>query len=294
MRDEGATVLRLHLWFKHAEQGRYRLLNPVEGKFPAEELRNIIRVAATAKRIGYRRFIAVFGAQGEANPSCKRGSEWGDCYDSRYDALTWSVKEQTILALNPLCTPDFDIVYDIAPKSCPPGTATLLNRAFVHFDTFMLTRYRSEFHDSHFIISCNGGPAGGVPAVQEITALYRELNVRPASIDAHISVDERRYPQDLVRARLVLTAASAAASSLDVPLDINETRDDDVYLLRLIEQLAASGQVTNIRQILLFPLREGSNCHGINVAPPYDIAGIYRELGRLAPSGRRLPSCTAG
>lgn len=285
MQNEGATVMRLHLWFKHAEDGPYKDLTPANGMFPKKQLANIVAIAAKVKSLGYHRFVVVFGAQGAANPKCKMGQEFGDCYDSRFDKLTWSVTRQTIQALNPLTTADFDIVYDIAPESCPGGTNLLVDRSLAAFQRVMLNHYHAEFNDDHFIMSCGAGTAvRGIPGLQSVAALYRETNVRPSSIDVHI------YEIDAGKVGQILKVASASAMAVGVPLDINETFYDDPNLFSMISSLEKSGEVKNVRQVLIFPLHYGTSCQ-INVPPPYDIIGINRHLGRISSDGQVLPLC---
>jgi hypothetical protein len=285
MRQEGAAVLRLHVWYRHAEDTLYQpkkdplgLLVATNGRLPDSDIKHLLAVASTVRAAGYQRLVVVLSPQGSSNPKARRGLVYGAGYDPRLDPLTWGVTEQVVRALHPLGGPDFDIDYDIAPETCPGGTKLLDDKIVAAYQRKMGANYWAEFHDHQFIMSCGAGRAvRGIPALRANETLYRDLGTRPASIDVHI------YEPDSAKAVQIVVAANQVAVDLGVPLDINETFYDHPNLFASIRRMRAAHQLPALRQILFWPLRAGSK-HAIDLSAPYDIGAVRGSLG-LGPGG---------
>lgn len=295
MKNDGASAMRGYLWYRHAEDTAFQLrrgdpiglLVAADGKLPERDVSNFAAIVSDAKKLGYRRFVVLFGVQGSANTKCRKGNEFGGCYKSQLDGLTWGVTKQVVRALQPIASSDFDIVYDIAPESCPAGSKLLVDKILATEQRTRATQYRDEFGDKHFIMSCGAGRAArGIAGIRAVASLYRELRIRPAAIDVHVYELE---PDKVVD---ILTAANRAAAELGVPFDINETYYDHPNLFTAIARMESVNQLPALRQVLIFPLHARSNCQ-IDVSAPYDIAAMNKHLGRFSSSGSALPACHA-
>jgi hypothetical protein len=170
-----------------------------------------------------------------------------------------------------------DVILDIAPTSCfDPESNNLVDRNLEEFTRYMVTKYRDAFHDHHFIVSC--GSADGERAQRKVLALkrmYEELEAQPASIDIHL------YETEAIKVRELLLTASNAARRLGVPLDVFETYYDHPNALETISELISAGELSTLRDVLVFPRLTKSACQ-INVPAPYSVLQLEKRLGRQA------------
>jgi len=294
MATEGAKAARTIVWFRHANEevmanrpaDHLGMLVATNGKLPMEEVTNIVNYVSDAQAAGYSRFFVVVGPQGTSNPKCRKGTEWGGCYNEEFLGRTWSVIEQVATALHSPKLSKIEAIIDLSSENCAEAnTNKLVYLNKLNFTRYMITRYRDKFGDHRFIASCGPGTEKVIfPALTSQESLFRELGVRPASVDIHI------YETDPEMTRRFLLTADATARRLGVPLDILETYYDNTDILRLVSDLKSKNLLPSLRDLLVFPKKFGSSCH-IDVPAPYDMKLLDIRLGRRTQDGQMLPVC---
>jgi hypothetical protein len=153
------------------------------------------------------------------------------------------------------------------------------------FTRYMVSHYRDKFGDHQFIASCGTGSQERV--LGELAAqvsLFRDLGVRPASLDIHM------YETDPEVLRNILLSADATARRLGVPLDVLETYYDHVSLFKIASDLMSANQLPSLRDLVVWPRKMTSEC-SMDVRAPYDMKGMDAELGRRNSAGQSLQVC---
>ncbi|HLY57281.1 MAG TPA: hypothetical protein VKS60_17085 [Stellaceae bacterium] len=300
MAQEGAQALRTILWYRlaedvpmaHAVERHDHLGYPVAtgGILPNGYIENLKEFARDVAEAGYKRLYINMAPQGTSNPitsarTCRPGMP--NCWHPDYLQEVWSVADQVIGELRKDSGSRIDLVFDIASESCfLPDPNSELEQNLARQVRYMVSHYASTYGSGGFVVSCIGVRAQrALPDLKALQALYQELNVRPAAVDVHM------YPLDAGQAEAILLAASQAATALSVPLDISETFANDPMVAQLLEQLAGSGKLSNLRTVLVFPHSRSAVCHA-DVSPPYDVGGLERMFGLLDERGRRKPACS--
>ncbi len=294
MAAQGASVVRDVLWYYHTEDrataARDRvsplgLAAATDGKLPDDVLRNLLAYIRDAQQAGYDRFYVALGVQGSALPQCRRGATgWGECFDARFLAPTWSVTRQVVEAVR-LARLRIKVIFDIAIEQCyAPASGWLADRNKQEFTRYMVKNYATTFHDRNFIVSC--GAAGGAvaradAALKALVQLYDELGVRPDSVDIH------DYADTLPKTREILLDANRAAERLGVPLVIGETWFDNPNVYDAVDDLLRDGQVRP-RDMIIWPGAAHSACRpDITLKPPFDMEAVRRKLGLSDPACSR-------
>jgi hypothetical protein len=283
MNAAGASVLRTIMWFRHAEDEAMarRTRDPLglqiasDGKLEPWVLNNLAAYARDARLNGYRRMIVVLSAQGTANPKCRRGGEWGACYDDRLIHNTWSVIAQVVSHLKSADLAGMDMTYDISPTSCVPEKSKLdVDRKLEAYSRYMVMQYQQRFQDSKFITSCGG--ANDKRAAEGVIArakMFRELGVKPAAIDLHLYETDRHDAIQLGK------TANNEARALGVPLIIAETYFDHPSAFELAR--SRRKELPQLSTMLVFPRLTSSACQ-FSVAPPYVLEPIVQAVGNVA------------
>ncbi|MCI0557552.1 MAG: hypothetical protein MN733_03580, partial [Nitrososphaera sp.] len=196
MAADGARVMRTIVWFRHAEDAEMAvrpkdplgLLVATDGKLREKEVSNIVNFVSDAQAAGYRRFFVVVGPQGTSNPKCRKGTVWGGCYNEGFLEHSWSVISQVVTALHTPQLSKIEVIVDLSSENCADSRSKIpVYRNMSNYTQYMLTRYRDKFGDQKFIESCGTGSEDVVfPALSSQENLFRELGVRPASVDVHI------------------------------------------------------------------------------------------------------------
>ena len=282
------------VWFRHAEDAQMAarpkdplgLLVATDGKLHEKEVSNIVNFVSDAQAAGYRRFFVVVGPQGTSSPKCRKGTVWGGCYDEGFLEHSWSVISQVVTALHTPQLSKIEVIVDLSPENCADSRSKMpVYRNMGSYTHYMVRRYRDEFGDQQFIASCGTGSEDVVfSKLSSQENLFRELGVRPASVDVHIyETDQRVIRQSLI-------AADATARRLGVPLDILETYYDHPNIFRILSDMKSTNQLPSLRDILVWPRRTRSACQ-IGVRAPYAMNEFDTELGRRTPEGEILPTC---
>ena len=294
MAAQGATAMRTILWYYLAEDteeaqkeqrgpGRAGMVEATGGKLPDAIISNVLQLVADAKSAGYRRYIVSMGGQGAQNPKCRKGGEgapWGNCYDPSLFKYSWSATEQVAKALKSPSLSGIDVLIDLASESCyDPTSQLLLDKNLKEHATQMIENYRNEFGDHQFITSCGGGRSERtLRGLQGMEQIYTSLHTRPAAVDMHVY---DKNPQDVVQ---MLGAADATAKRLGVPLEIGETDIDHPNLFNAIATLVSRGELSSLRDVLVFPRTAASICQ-VDVQAPYNITAIRVAMGETTSAG---------
>ncbi|MGH8468115.1 MAG: hypothetical protein ACREVY_03690 [Gammaproteobacteria bacterium] len=294
MATDGARAMRTIVWFRHAEDAEMAarpkdplgLLIATDGKLDSNEVSNIVNYVSDARDLGYRRFFVVVGPQGTSNPKCRKGGVWGACYNERFLQQSWSVISQVVTALHTPQLSKIEVIVDLSSENCADSLSKMpVYRNMTNYTRYMLARYRERFDDHQFIASCGTGSEKVIfPTLASQENLFRELGMRPASVDVHI------YETDQRIIRQLLITANATARRLGVPLDILETYYDHPNIFRIVSDMKSANQLASLRDILVWPRRVRSACQ-IDVRAPYAMNRFDTELGRRTPEGRILPTC---
>jgi len=299
MASQGATVMRVLLWFVHAEDAEMApraasstigLAVARGGRLPDKIVHNLLALIADARRAGYRRIYVALGMQGAAMPQCRTAAAaWGGCYNPQFLGLTWSVERQiadTVRVVNS----SIQVILDIAVEECYVANSPMLvDRNKEQFTRFMVKQYRDTYHDQNFIVSCGAGDgavARVASALASLRDLYMQLGIRPYAIDIH------NYAKDPNKSEQIMLLAHRIAQEVGVPLIIGETWPDFTTVYDVTDRLQRSGQLSSLHDLLIWPGHAGSVCHpNIALEPPYDMASVGRKLGLMGADSRRLPTC---
>ena len=294
MVGQGATAMRTILWYYLAEDqtelrkernpSRIGMVEAVGGKLPDAIVSNLVQLISDAKSAGIRRYIVSMGGQGAQNPKCRQGGvseEWGNCYDPSLFKYSWGVTEQVVKALKSSSSlSGIDVLVDVASESCfDPSLQTLVDRNLKDHASRMIEHYRDQFGDHQFITSCGGGRAERtLRGLEGMEQLYASLRTKPAAVDMHVY---DKNSQDVLQ---MLETADALAKKMGIPLEIGETNIDHPNLFTSIASLRSRGELSSLRDVLVFPRRATSNCQ-IDVQAPYNIGSIRSATGlRPQPS----------
>jgi hypothetical protein len=301
MAAQGASVVRDILWYYHTEDrltaARDRvsplgLAPATNGKLPGQVLRNLIAYIRDAQQAGYIRFYVALGVQGSALPQCRKGAAgWGECFDPRFLAPTWSVTRQVVEAVRSARL-NIKVIFDIAIEQCyVPASRLLADRNKQEFTRYMVRNYNAVFHDRNFIVSC-GASAGAAAAprldasLKALVQLFTELGIRPDAIDIH------NYAEAMPQTREILQDANSAAERLGVPLVIGETWFNSPSIYNAVGDLLSDRQLS-IRDLIIWPGVAHSACRpDITMRPPFDMDSVSRKIGLVRSGSAGFSKCS--
>jgi hypothetical protein len=281
-----AESIRTIVWFRHSEDPSRRAKNDhlglrvaTAGKLPQRDVAALLAFLRDAHDAHFSRVTVVLGGQGSANPKCRKG-DWGECYDAELLPLSWSVVEQVVSSVKAANIQGMRVVFDIAPTACfDASQSELLRGNLSNAVRYMVTHYSQRFHDRDFIVSCgsrNGKRASA--GLRALAELYRDLDVRPASLDIHV------YETREAEVRKLLLEADELASGLNVPLEILESFYQHPNLPEVIRSLRSSGHLEALATVQVFPRTPPSLCQE-NVEAPYPLAEFRQRAGLSSRCG---------
>lgn len=280
MRRQGADAVRTIVWLRLRDAAAGPAGPEVLGLLPAprghlspEILRNLVDYATDVRATGYHRLFLPISAQIEGTPKCRRLA-WGDCFDPASMPRTWSAIQQIARAVAPLDGPDFRVMLDVAPESCPELTSRdPIHQTMASYTGFMTQHYASTFGGG-FIASCGAGPTAAIAArrVHALVDLYRAEHVQPAALDLHI------YDQPADEVRTTLLMMEGEAERLDTPFFILETYADHPSVFALIRELRGQGWLPSLKIVAAFPLERGANCQE-SLGAPFSLQALRATAG---------------
>jgi hypothetical protein len=265
LHQEGASVVRIVFWFRASEDlaldGAHQAPDPLglivskNGHIPDGYLANLIQLTEDIRKSGYKEVIAVLANQGRSNPTCRADGIWGGCYQSKFDDLTWSVKEEIIRALKSTQLSPLDVVFDIAGEDCFTHDDSLLERNLGHVSRYMIEHYLSTFADNKYTESCGGEDVQRTLRQLEYTgSFFMSLSHKPSFIDVHA------YFPPGNRSAQVLLASEQLAKRLEIPWIIGETYADDQDLFETVKTMQEKNQLSDLHDIIVWPRTEHSAC----------------------------------
>lgn len=269
MRAAGIETLRLFIWHMHdATNQRWGVVTSAGGTLGALERSNLIRYVTDVRSAGFKQLSVVFGPMWTNDPI--------SFPENRYDPTLFDENWNLIRSVRPLvkqygpASTHFDLLNEGGPSDY---LATK-----VQLETYLARMY-ANYVDAFGNQDVTVSSIVGWNDQSRISNLIDTLRAtgRPLPTWFEIHAGGPTLLQDLQA-----TDATLTAKGLSQPLVIGETSYNDPAGANAIKQFIASSS-RPLAEVMEWPLRLGSNCAAISVAPPYQAETYIEAVTGSAP-----------
>ena len=222
-------------------------------------LSNLREYLRDFRNAGFHSIILAFGAQGTANPGCRK-TEWGDCFDPKTLAATMAAESKIIAVARSV--EGIALRVDLLNEACPSKSIPLLlSSNFAMFIRSAVTMHAARFPETPATVSCQiERTSDGLVRVEN---LFTESGDHVGFFDVHA------YPGPAPQEKEFLKAAAAKLSNTDLPIIFGETDYADPEYRDLIVAAYKQAFHRNPDEILFWPVHSKSPACNFEVENPY-------------------------
>jgi len=270
MRSSGLDSLRLFLWHLHDASGQsWGVVSSAGGTLGPVDRQNLVRYLGFVRDAGFKQLTVVFGPEWTNDPI--------GFMDNRWDPSLFEENWQFIRTVRPLvkqygpASTHFDLINEGAPSDYL-ATKQQLAAYIAH----MYSNYVDEFGNADVTVS-------SIVAWNDQSRIGNLIDTlrstgRPLPTWFEIHAGGATLLQDLQA-----TDATLTAKGLSQPLSIGETSYDDPQGAEAIKTFVATSSRPLV-EVMEWPLRLGSGCSAISVAPPYRADSYVTALTGSPPA----------
>jgi hypothetical protein len=272
MRAAGIETLRLFIWNMHDASGQtWGVVSSAGGRLGPGEEKNLIDYLTAVHSAGFKQLTVVFGPEWTNDPI-----GWPD---NHYDPSLFDENWQLIRTVRPIVkqygppSVRFDLLNEGAPSDYL-ATKDQLETYLAH----VYSEYVDAFGNQDVTVSSIVGANDQSRISNLIDTLRSTGRPLPTWFEIHIYGST---PLEDLRA----TDATLTAKGLAQPITIGETYYDDSATAAAVKTFIATAS-RPITEVIEWPLRRGSDCRDISVAPPYKAEAFIEALtGSPPPTG---------
>jgi hypothetical protein len=269
MRAAGIETLRLFIWNMHDASGQtWGVVSSAGGRLGPAEEKNLIDYLTAVRSVGFKQLTVVFGPEWTSDPI-----GWPD---NHYDPSLFDENWQLIRSVRPIVkqygprSVRFDLLNEGAPSDYLATKAQLEG-----YLAQMYSNYVDAFGNQDVTVSSIVGANDQSRISNLIDTLRSTGRPLPTWFEIHIYGNT---PLEDLRA----TDATLTAKGLTQPITIGETYYNDSATAAAVKTFIATAS-RPITEVIEWPLRRGSDCRDISVAPPYKADAFIEALTGSPP-----------